>query len=71
MTHAEFSMQAAYLASRSASWAGECVMLPEQLTEPMRDYSIERFVTMLRETADMIERAHSEADSEPKEQSND
>jgi len=61
MTHAEFSMQAAYLASRSAIWAGECVMMPELLTEPMRDYSIKRFVKMLRDTADMIERSHVEA----------
>lgn len=60
MTHAEFSMQAAYLASRSASWAGECVMLPEDVSKPMRDDSVRRFVQMVRETADMIERMHAE-----------
>lgn len=60
ITHAQFSMQAAYLAGRASSWAGECLMLPEQLQEPMRDASVARFTEMLRETADMIERFHEE-----------
>lgn len=60
LTHANFSMQASYLASRASSWAGECLMLPEQLEKPMRDHSVERFTAMLRETADMIDRMQNE-----------
>mgnify|MGYP003138609072 CR=1 FL=1 len=61
VTHAQFSQQAAYVASRASSWAGDVLTLPERLQEPMRDCSVRRFTAMLRETADMIERLHSEA----------
>ena len=60
ITHAQLSMQAAYLSSRASSWSGECLMLPERLQEPMRDASVKRFAEMLRETADMIEQMHEE-----------
>jgi hypothetical protein len=60
MSHSKFAMQAAYLASRSASWAGECA---DNLGEPerqMRDDSVARFLAMVRETADRIEQMHTE-----------
>lgn len=60
ITHVQLSTQAAYLSSRASSWAGECLMLPEQLQKPMRDDAVKRFLTMLRETADMIEQMHTE-----------
>ena len=61
MTHSQFAAQAAYLASRSASWAGEVAAYGDysEFTH-MRDDSIERFVQMLRETADRIEEMHQE-----------
>jgi NADPH-dependent ferric siderophore reductase len=60
ITHAQFSQQAAYVASRASSWAGEVLTPPEQLQEPMRDYSVRKFTAMLRETADIIECCHNE-----------
>lgn len=56
MTRAEFARQAAYLASRASSWAGDAITLPEKVSAPMHPDSISRFTAMLRETADMLER---------------
>lgn len=60
LTHCSFASQAAYLAGRCASWAGECSDNFGEPVAPMRDDSIERFVKMLRETADHIEKMHEE-----------
>jgi hypothetical protein len=60
MTHSEFATQAAYLASRCASWAGECADNLGEPRKPMRDASVTRFLTMLRETADHIEKSHNQ-----------
>lgn len=60
LTHCRFASQAAYLAGRCASWAGECSENAGEPSAPMRDDSVERFVKMLRETADYIEQIHAE-----------
>lgn len=60
ISHARFSQQAAYLAGRSNSWAGEVLTLPEDVHKPMSDWSVERYVKMLRESADRIEQMHRE-----------
>lgn len=59
ITHQRFASQAAYLASRSASWAGDSLSLPEDAHELMRGDSVERYLKMLRETADHIEMMHA------------
>lgn len=65
MTHAKFASQAAYLASRCASWAGEVAAYPDYSESThMRDDSVERFVNMLRETADFLEDLQKEDDSD-------
>lgn len=61
LTHSEFAQQAAYLASRCATWAGECADNFGKPGAKMRDDSVERFVALLRERADLIERAHGES----------
>ena len=60
LTHCRFASQAAYLASRCASWAGECSENGGEPVAPMRDDSVERFVKMLRETANHIEKMQAE-----------
>ena len=60
MTHSEFAQQAAYLAGRCSSWAGECAHNIGKPLDPMRDEPVSRFVAMLRETADMIDLAQKE-----------
>jgi len=60
MSHSRFASQAAYLASRCASWAGECAESFGEPERPMHDESVARFLAMLRETADHIERIHNE-----------
>lgn len=60
MSHSKFATQAAYLAGRCASWAGECADNFGEPERPMRDDSVERFLVMLRETADRIEQMHNE-----------
>ena len=55
LTHSQFAASAAYLASRIANWAGECADNMGEPSEPMRDNSVERFLKMVRESADYIE----------------
>ena len=55
-----FASQSAYLASRCASWAGECAADFGGPELPMYDESIKRYLAMLRETADRIEQMHNE-----------
>lgn len=60
ITHARFAAMASHLAGRVSSWAGDTLTLPEQVSEPMRDDSIERHLKMVREYADYIEEMHRE-----------
>jgi hypothetical protein len=60
LTHSQFASFSAYLASRCAGWAGECAEALGYPMKPMNDDSVERFVAMLRETADHIEKRHFE-----------
>lgn len=61
MSHSSFAEQTAYFASRCASWSGECARNAGRPLAPMSDNSVERFVEMLRETADIIEKMHVES----------
>ncbi len=60
ISHCRFAEQAAYLAGRCSSWAGECANNIDRPTEPMNDESLARFLHMLRDTADRIENMHNE-----------
>jgi hypothetical protein len=64
LTNSQFASSAACLAARCASWAGEYADNMGAPQEPMRDGSVERFVKMLRETADHIEERQAISQSE-------
>lgn len=58
ITHAEFSMQVSFMASNCSSWAGDCLTLPEEHAEPMRDEPVERFISNMRERLTRLEEWH-------------
>ncbi len=64
ITHLEFARQAAYLAKNASDWSGDTLILPEKAQEPMRDWSVRKFVTYVREMADRIEQMHCEESSD-------
>lgn len=55
ITHAQFSTQASFMASEAATWAADVLTLPEHYDDPMRDWSVERFLTNMRARLDRIE----------------
>lgn len=61
ISRANFSRQAAYVASRSASWAGDCLLIPDRANDALSSDAVRRYTNMLRETADTIDQMDSEA----------
>ena len=55
MTNGDFAMYAMRLASRCASWAGDCMTLPDYRDKPLRQEAADRFLKSQRELLDYIE----------------
>ena len=55
MTNADFAMYAMRIASRCASWAGDCMTLPDYRDKPLRQEAADRFLKSQRELLDWIE----------------
>ena len=64
ISHAKFSRQAAFLAKNSADWAADCLMLDEDLSRPMRNEPVERYLKDMRGRLNMIEKVHSEKEGQ-------
>lgn len=60
--HHEISRQAAFIAKNSAAWAADFLTLPEQVSRPVRDDSVKRFVAEMRDRLDRIEEMHRKAE---------
>lgn len=56
MTNGDFAMYAMRLASRCASWAGDCMTLADYRDKPLREEAADRFLKSQRELLDYIER---------------
>ena len=65
ITHAQFSVQAAYMASEVASWAADVMTLPEERDQEMREWSLERFTSKIRERLARIEQWDNPAPTPP------
>lgn len=55
LTNADFSRFCAYLAKDAAHWAGDTLILPEDLNEPVRPEAVARFTKEVRERLDHLE----------------
>lgn len=55
MTNADFAMYAMRIASRAASWAGDCMSLQGQRDKPLRQEAADRFLKDQRQLLDWIE----------------
>ena len=56
MTNADFAVYAMRLAKRSATWASECLELPEYRDKHLSQEAADRFLKSQRELLDYIER---------------
>ena len=56
MTNADFALYAMRIASRSASWAGDCMDLPDYRDKPITQEAADRFLKSQRQLLDYIER---------------
>lgn len=55
LTHAEFSSLTALLAADAASWSADALTLPEDYSDPMRDWALDKFLAKMRAWLDHIE----------------
>jgi hypothetical protein len=60
LTHCQFASSVAYLASRCASWAGECADNMGEPHKPMNNHSVARYLEMIREHANYIEQRQTQ-----------
>lgn len=56
MTNRELASYACAVAAKSASWAHDCMILPEQINLPALGDAPSRFAAMLRRFADQIDK---------------
>jgi hypothetical protein len=61
MTNGDFAMYAMRIASRAASWAGDCMTLPDHRDRPMRQEAADRFLKDQRQLLDWIEQETRDA----------
>ena len=59
ISHAQFSLQASFLARNSVDWAADCLMLSDEIMEPMRDDFVTRYLKDMRERLGIIEKMHA------------
>lgn len=55
MTNGDFAMHVMRLAARAASWASDCMILPDYRDKPISEVDAERFIKQQRELLDYIE----------------
>lgn len=55
LTNADFVRALSYMASNCASWAGDTLIFPERMDEPIDLEPLRRFIQNMRERLDLID----------------